>query len=314
MAASYENLREQSAGFATARLKLANGWGGRAALYDSAGNSFTAGDWAECLSEPGTLSEEPEHILKADGGTTIVVRNLKIADGNLAFVVKCQRVGCGFKNFCRSLLPSRAALNFHTAMRLCRSNIPVARPLAALRQRKGLFATQSIYLAEYIQGSANLHAFLRDNHRLLNSPGLALRRNLCFQIAHIFASLHNASLWHRDAKAGNFLVYQHTNGQYKITLVDMDGIKPYGFRPRSLRFRCLAKLAATLMWHRSINMTDYLRTFTIYSNLVGLDSSQRRRIFRDLARRAVAIRLLTLANAAMESPKQKKSTAKTKCK
>ena len=94
----------------------------------------------------------------------------------------------------------------------------------------------------------------------------------------------------------------------------MDGIKPYGFRPRSLRFRCLAKLAATLLWHRSINMTDYLRTFTIYSNLVGLDGSQRRRIFRDLARRAVAVRLLTMANAAMESPKREKSTAKTKCK
>jgi len=300
MSGSNRNPKPQSTGFETARLKLTNGWSGRVALSDSAGNSFTARDWAECLSEPGTLSEEPEHILKADGGTTIVVRNLKIADGNLAFVVKCQHVGGGFKNFCRSLLLPRAALNFHTAMRLYRSNIPVARPLAALRQRKGLFTTQSIYLTEYIQGSANLHAFLRDNHHLLNSPGLALRKNLCSQIARIFASLHNASLWHRDAKAGNFLVHQPEKGQYKITLVDMDGIKPYVLRRRRSRFRCLAKLAATLLWHRSVNMTDYLRTFTIYGSLTGLDASKRRRIFRGLARRAVAIRLLTLAKAAME--------------
>jgi len=58
-------------------------------------------------------------------------------------------------------------------------------------------------------------------------------------------------------------------------------------------------------------MTDYLRTFTIYSNLTGLYRSKRRRIFRSLTRRAVAIRLLTLAKSAMEGARSKESTANT---
>jgi hypothetical protein len=300
MSGSNKNPEPQSTGFETARLKLTNGWSGRVALSDSAGNSFTAEDWARCLSEPISLCKDGDETIKSDAGTIVLVKKLGISDKNPTVVVKCRHVGPGFKNLCRSLLPPRAIRNFDTATRLRRDNIPVAYPLAALRQRKGVFTARSVYITEYIRNSANLHAFLRDNLSLLNSPGLVLKKNLCSQLARIFASLDNASLWHRDAKAGNFLVHQPEKGQYKITLVDMDGIKPYVLRRRRLRFRCLAKLAATLLWHRSVNMTDYLRTFTIYGSLTGLDASKRRRIFRGLARRAVAIRLLTLAKAAME--------------
>jgi len=190
-------------------------------------------------------------------------------------------------------------------------DVPVARPLVALRQKNGPFTTRSIYVTEYIQDSSNLHVFLRDNSTLLDQPKLALKKDLCSQIAEIFASLHNASLWHRDAKAGNFLVNQTDSGRYKLLLVDMDGIKCYGIRRQSQRFRCLSKLASTLLWHRSINMTDYLRTSTMYSNLTGLDYSKRRRVFRSLTRRAVAIRLLTMAKSAMEGAGAKKSTVNT---
>jgi len=311
MAASDENLRGQSAGFANARLKLANGWSGRVALSDSAGNCFTIEDWARCLSDPISLCDSSGETLKADAGVIVSVKKLKICDKTLDVVVKSRQCGPGCRNLLRSLLPTRAARNFRTALRLYRSNVPTARPLAALRQKTGPFTTRSIYITEYIQTSKNLYAFIRDNTAPVSSPNSTFKRDLCPQIAHIFAALHKASLWHRDAKAGNFLVHQGPNSQYKIILVDMDGIKPYGFRCRSQRFRGLAKLAATLLWHRSIHMTDYLRTFTIYSNLTGLYRSKRRRIFRSLTRRAVAIRLLTLAKSAMEGARSKESTANT---
>ncbi len=311
MATKCENQHAQSAGLETAPLKPAPGWSGWVALSDSSGNCFTIEDWARCLADPISLCSSSGETIKADAGVIVSVKKLKICDKTLAVVVKSQQRGPGFRNLLRSLLPARAIRNFRTALRLYHSNVPVARPLAALRQKNGPFTTRSIYITEYIQSSGDLHAFLRDNLTLDNRPKLALKKQLCSQIARIFASLHNASLWHRDAKANNFLIYQRANGQYKVMLVDMDGIKRYGLRGRSLRFRGLAKLAATLLWHRSINTTDYLRTFTMYSNLTGLDYSKRRRVFRSLARRAVAIRLLTLAKSAMEGARSKESTANT---
>jgi len=280
------------------------------ALSDSAGNCFTIEDWASCLADPISLCDGGETI-KADAGVIVSVQKLHICDKTLPIVVKSQQRWPGIRNLLRSLLPAKGIRNFRTAVRLYHSNVPAARPLAALWQKTGPFITRSIYIAEYIQASTNLYAFIQDNSVLFSSPNSTLKRELCSQIAHTFAALHRASLWHRDAKAGNFLVHQSPNSQYKITLVDMDGIKPYGLGCRSQRFRGLAKLAATLLCHRSINTTDYLRTFTIYSNLTGLNHCTRHRIFRSLTRRAVAIRLLTLAKSAMEGAKAKESTANT---
>jgi len=307
MATKRENQHTQSAGFETAPLKPARGWSGRVALSDSSGNRFTVADWSRCLADPISLCSNGDEIIKADGRTIILVKRLEMPSNTLTVVVKFQHRRLSLKNLLRSLLPARALLNFRTALRLCRHNIPLAHPLAALWQKTGPFTTRSIYITEYIRASANLHTFLRDNASPVSSPNSTLKRDLCSQIAHIFAALHTAALWHRDAKAGNFLVHQGPNSQYKITLVDMDGIKRYGFRGRSQRFRGLAKLAATLLWHRSINMTDYLRTFTIYSNLTGLDRCKRHRIFQYLAHRAVAIRLLTLANTAMDGANAKQN-------
>ena len=299
MSYANRNLNQESPGFETTRLKLSAGWSGRAALSDSSGKGFTLEDWLDCLSDPSALPEHPDQIIKSDGGTTVLVKNIKIADKNPAVVVKYQHIGRGIRNICRAFFPTRAIRNFNIASKLLRNNIPTAHPLAGLRQRKGLFARRNIYITEYIQNGTDLNSFLHDNTSPLDSSRLALRKDLCAQIARIFASLHNMSLWHRDAKAGNFLVCRDEKGRYKITLVDMDGIKQYAFRRQSCRFRCLSKLASTLLWHRSINRTDYLRTFTIYCNLTGLDVLKRRGIFCNLARRAVGLRLLTLAKSAM---------------
>ncbi len=305
MAVQNENLHPHRADIETAPLKLARGWSGRVALSDSSGNRFTVADWGRCLADPISLCSNSDKTLKSDTSVIVMVKRLGLSDKTVPVVVKSQHRRGGLRNLLRSLLPARAIRNFRTARRLHQSNVPVARPLAALWQKTGPFTTQSIYITEYVQDSTNLHAFLRDNTSLVSQPSLSLKRDLCSRIAHIFASMHKASLWHRDAKAGNFLIHKSPDNRYKITLVDMDGIKPYGFRHRNLKYRCLAKLAATLLWHKSITKADYLRTFTIYSNLTGLNGSRRSRIFRTLAHRAVAIRLLTMANASMETEKVK---------
>ncbi len=298
------------AGFETSRLSLAAGWKARVALSDSTGNQFTTADWARCLSDPESLSINGE-ILKSDGKIAVLTKKINISAKPVAVVVKSQSAGTGLKNRCRSLLPAKAIRNFATATKLCINNIPTPRPLVSLQRKKGIFTTQSIYISEYVQNSTNLYHFLRENlysgHRQSGQKA-ALKKDLARQIAQIFASLHKAGLWHRDAKASNFIVSKDTDGRYKIVLVDMDGIKKYRLKRDHCRYRGLYKLAATLLWCGGLNMTDYLRTFIIYSNLTGLDKSRRRRLFAELARRAVALRLLTMAKTAMQTGRCRKKT------
>ena len=306
MNAAENNLGDNfNAGFKTARLNLGNGWVARVALADSAQNPITPNNWADCLKDPDILLDQPCQTIKSNVNATVFVKNLKITDKTHTVIVKNHLGRTSFKNLCRSFLRTKAIRNFNTAVKLYENNIPTAYPLAALRQRKGPFTTRSIYITEYIQNSDDLYLFLRDNLVSRQSNNCTIKKVLAGQIAQIFASLHKASFRHRDAKASNFIVQKNSNSGIKTFLIDMDGIKPYRLQCRAPG-RSFARLAASLLWNRAIYTTDYLRTFTIYSNLVGLDKSKQRQAFTDLARRSAALRLLKMAVSAMNNNESKK--------
>ncbi len=290
-----QNSGTESAGFV--ELRLGGGWAGRVALRDSAGNVFSGDDWAVCLSRPGELCNEPVKTLKDGADTTVVVKRLEVGGRSIAVVIKSMRKARGARSFCRSLLRTKAHRNFNTAVKLCENDIPAAWPLASLRFK----SSESIYISEYIENGTDLYSFLMDNLPAGGGQRQMLKRQLSQEVGGILASLHTAGLWHRDAKASNFIVTQQETGQYRVMLVDMDGIKRYGPRRRRCRFRSLAKLASTLLWHGGIGTTDYLRIFTIYCNLSGLEVSQRREAFGEISHNAIALRLLNMADAAMES-------------
>jgi serine/threonine protein kinase len=278
--------------FKTAWLSLDNGWSGRAALYRAPGKNFSQYDWAGCLSRPNLLFDDVEKILKIGGKNCVAVKNLQIRDTQLKVVVKRLDMGPGVRQFFRSFRPGKALRNFKTALNLINCGIAVTTPFAALQQRRNLFTKQSIYIAEYFPNSSDLHSFASKRLSSTKPAGrFALKRQLSHQLASLLASLHKNGLWHRDSKASNFVVYKDSHDKYKIVLVDMDGIKRYVLPCRSRQFRSLWQLAASLMSVPFINRTDYWRTFTNYCNLIGLEPSQRRPLFRHLARRAQAKRL-----------------------
>ncbi len=307
MAVSTEELNTE---FGTARIKLPGGYRALVALSDSEQNSFTAQDWSECLCDPAALTSRPDRVIKSEKDSSVLVKTIAVAKTPLTVIVKHARRPRGLKGLCRSLLPARAVRNFHTALRLRRDSIPAVMPLAAIDKSEYLFCTaESIYVTGFLSDSRDLYWFLRDNMDCLEAGGLKLKKQLALQIAEIFAGLHNNGLWHRDAKAGNFLVQTDTAAGLKVTLVDMDGIKPYRFiSSRSRRFRQFAKLASTILWNPAINMTDYLRAFTHYCNLTGIENDQRHKVFRWLVRQAVAIRLITMARSAISDTGQKPSS------
>ena len=298
---SSASLRSTSKNIEVASLRLGNGWSGRAVLsgfqntikgagrgFNAFGKSFSKANWADCLSQPQLLFQDVEKILKTEGQNRVAVKNLTVGDSQLKVVIKRHCPGAGLRQFFRSFQRGRALRNFNTTLKLLSHGIPVAAPFAALHKRRNLLTEQSIYITEYFENSSNLHTFASEQLSTRQAGQSAIKKQLCHQLATILATLHKNGLWHRDSKATNFIVCKNSQGKYKILLVDVDGIKPYFLRRRSRRFRSLWQLAASILSISAIDRTDYFRTFITYSNLTGLEPSQRRRIFRELSDKAKA--------------------------
>ena len=288
----------------TARLKLTDGWHASIALRGPDGAVFAPDDWRSCLETPPALLADPERTFKAEGTNSVLLKMLRIGNKEISAVIKSQKTGSTLTDFVRSIPPPRAVRNFNTAGSLLSAGVPTAWPLAALQRRKGLHTIWSIYIYQFVHADANLYFFLQDHLPQIDKHHSSARRRIASSIAHILAKLHNAGFWHRDAKASNFLIKHDSPDDWPIVLVDLDGIKRYHFKRRRNQFRSLVKLASTVLHHPAINRTDYLRTFAIYSKLLDLDKTQRRRIYCDLVRRSVAARLLAMANSAMDSEVQ----------
>jgi len=282
-----------------APLRLGNGWSGRAvvsdlsdeahrAKADTSGKNFSKADWIKCLSQPHLLFENVDETVKIEGRNRVAVKNLTIADTNLKVVIKRHWPENGLRQFFRSLRPGKALQNFKTALKLLSCGIPVAAPFAALHKKHNLLTEQSIYITEYFENSPDLYTFASEQSSGKRTVQFAIKKQLCRQLASILAMLHKNGLWHRDPKATNFLLTPQNEGKYKVLLVDMDGIKPYRLRRKSCQLRSLWRLAASTLSVSSVNRTDYFRTFTTYSNLIGIEPSQRRQIFRQLSAKAKA--------------------------
>ncbi len=288
----------------TARLKLADGWHASVTLRGPDGTVFAPDDWQSCLKTPAALLADPDRTFKAEGTNSVLLKTLRIGDKDIRAVIKSQKTGSGLTDFIRSIPPPRAVRNFNTAGKLLSAGVPTAWPLAALQRRKGLHTIWSIYIYQFVHADANLYFFLQDHLPQIDKHDSSARHRIAWSIAHILAKLHIAGFWHRDAKASNFLIKHDPRDDSPVVLVDLDGIKRYRLKRRHNQFRSFVKLASTILHQPAVNRTDYLRTFAIYSKLVDLDKTQRRRIYCDLVRRSMAVRLLAMANSAMDSEVQ----------
>ncbi len=261
-------------------LQLNNCFSGRAMASSKSGSVFSRADWLDCLSEPQSLFEETETILKEENGNLVAVKKLKMDGKQIKVVIKRHRSGKGLRNFFRSLQPGKAIRNFKTAAKLIDSNIPTAMPLAAICKREKFLIRENIYITEYVENSCSLYDFANQKTNFKS------RRQICRQVAELLASLCKNGLWHRDAKASNFLVCKDNDEQYRVVLVDMDGIKRNIFQRSKKQLRCLWQLAASVMNVPNVNRTDYFRVFRAYCDLTGIEHQQRKQLFYKLAKKA----------------------------
>lgn len=267
-------------------LKLGNGWSGRAVLSVPGGGGISKADWLDCLAEPQWLFTNVDKTLKTEGQNCVVVKTLTIGGRRMKVVIKRHYPGDGVQRFFRSFRPGRALQNFDAALKLLSFDIPVVAPLAALHKRRKLLIEQSIYITEYSEGSLNVYNFLSEKLQAKRVKPLKLKKQIGNQLAYILAMLHQNGLWCRDSKATNFIVSKYFRGNCKVQLTDVDGIRPYFLRRESCRLRSLWQLAASLLPINAVNRTDYVRAFTAYADITGIEPEQRRDIFSRLVKNA----------------------------
>ena len=262
-------------------VRLTGGWRGWVAVRDGGRERFSKEEWEQLLAEPEKLLEGSQQTLKSEGVNRVVIKYLTTGGRGVKAVIKRHK-GRGVKGFFRLLQAPRAMRNFVAAVRIRQAGLPVAGPLAAV-YRKSLWGGQSIYISEYIDGF-NLYEFLK--HLPSDSRDrLKIIRQLSEQLAEIFARLHKKGLWHRDAKATNFVVYEGDEG-YEVAMTDVDGIKQYLFGKKGRQMQGLWQLAASVMELGVLNRTDYLRTLRAYCEKAGIPESQEREIFGKLIKKA----------------------------
>lgn len=288
--------------FRSARICLSGGWKGSVSLTSHTGDPISTQQWRQALGDLEKLLSKPKMHLKVDGSTTVAVYDLEICGKTLSVAVKTHISQSNVKDFLRGVFRDKSLRNFKTAAKLCDNGIPTPLPLAAMTQKRGLRTVKTIFITEYIENSCDLYSFLSEKISQIDAgdkPSSRVKKQVASQIAKILARLHGAGMWHRDAKAGNFLIAPTDSGNFEVMLVDMDGIKTYLIPTAKRRYSPFAKLGSVLIWHKGISMTDYLRSFRIYCNLSKVDKHESNKIFRRLCRSAIAMRLLTFARSAI---------------
>ncbi|MFA6177070.1 MAG: lipopolysaccharide kinase InaA family protein [Phycisphaerae bacterium] len=263
------------------KLELAGGWQG-----------IAVEKWAKLAVEPDSIAENPEKVFKSDSNCITAMKKFKcgVKKPSLVFKKTTNKFTGGVLfDFIRG---TKARRNFNLALELSARGIDTALPAAALWRRKAFGKTESILLTEYIPGSINLYdvAFGR-NREIIEK--FSSRKEIITQVASILAKLRKAGYWHRDSKAGNFIVYKNGDENWRARLVDLDGIKPNYLYLGKNNVRTLAKLAETLTRFRMVNFTDLYRGFFNYCRELNIYHGERRRWFGRVERMTVAMRLAT---------------------
>jgi tRNA A-37 threonylcarbamoyl transferase component Bud32 len=288
-------------------IAIANGWRGRAMVRAGGKELFSKSQWEKLLISPERLLEGAQQTLKVEGLNSVTIKYLDTEGRGVKAVIKCRRQAGGIRGFFRAMGIAHSVRNFTAAVKVKQYGLPVAEPLAAVFHRRFLFCDESIYISEYVEGK-NLNEFVKDMQEQ-GSERYRIIRELCGKIAGIFAGLHKNNLWHRDAKATNFVVSRNSNGEYNITITDVDGIKQYLSQSEDRQMQGLCQLASSVMGLAGITRTDYLRTFEMYCDEVGIAKELRRGIYYRLAEKAETKfkqRQLKQARLRSASPRQER--------
>ncbi|MCH7527016.1 MAG: hypothetical protein IID39_06235 [Planctomycetes bacterium] len=182
---------------------------------------------------------------------------------------------------------SRERRNWHRALRLLRTGVNTALPLALLERTsakgESWLVTTALSDVTDLDHLASVLLPQLDIGRVC-----AVKNALIERIVDLLCCMEREGLWHRDFKASNILVTDWESNARSgpcLWLVDLDGIHRRTRFSIGVCWRPVIRLAASLAGQPGFTRTDHLRFLTAYRSRIGAPPRSWKRDWRTLARK-----------------------------
>ncbi|MBD3306308.1 hypothetical protein GF339_07900 [candidate division KSB3 bacterium] len=172
-----------------------------------------------------------------------------------------------------------AQKSWRIARFLLRQRIPTPQPVAYLAHWTSLFSGEQILLTEGISGGISLAEYI--NHNLAGSR-LTVRekRQLLQRVAEFVGRLHRIGVYHGDFTAENILVTPLSNGDFRVYLIDLDGVRSTRWISTRRRIKNLDELGRNFLDLRVISTADRARFLKHYVRVYAKETRPFHHLFR----------------------------------
>jgi hypothetical protein len=239
------------------------------------------------ITPPEGLWSRPGIEVLHEGRNRVGRLRLSLSTGRPADIVVKEFSSRGVTRFKSLILPSKAERAWRGAAALVKRDLGTARPVAWLSRRRRGFIERSFFLAERIDGAAEV----RELFRTLSPPALEA---LLDGLAIALAAGHDQGILHRDLSDGNVLARRDPAGEFEFFFLDTNRIRLHRRRIGGLaRAKNLIRLGIPAS-HRGYFLSRYFGgppsaparlwykiTKSVFTNYVAL---KRRLHLRRLAR------------------------------
>lgn len=203
-----------------------------------------------------------DRLVDADGlfvetNCQIIKDQKKIKVGRLTLPIAGQRRSLYIKRYnvfsvryrlVSSFIRSGARRALHGAAILRAAAVPMAKPVAAIENRRRGALNKSYFISEEVAGSKTADDYWKKELRgLKGREGILLRRRFLSDLAALFCSLHVQQIYHDDLKDANILVgAEQANQPFRFYLLDLEGVKRYARMSSKRKIKNLVQINRTL--------------------------------------------------------------------
>ena len=182
---------------------------------------------------------------------------------------------------------TKAARAWHNGNAMVSRRIPTAMPLSFTQPALGPFSFGSILLSQWLEGTVDLHAWLR---RLESSEPATRQRSLvdaAETLGRLVGKMHSKGVTHGDLKAANILV-RDKDGRVEPFFIDVEGarISKKAGIPLRRQIRDLARLAESAAAYSWIDRSIHLKFLRAYADALSPEKCDWRHLWRQATRRA----------------------------
>lgn len=181
----------------------------------------------------------------------------------LHFYLKHNRVPDLRSRLRQLVRPSKARIEFESALAVAARGVPTIDPLALGERHHPLGNGESFLITRSLEGCLPLNGFLVVTLPALPEPRRTrVRQRLADELGRLVARIHDAGIQHNDFHAGNLLVRLDADDRLGLYLIDLNSVR----LGRPLDWQTsLANLVVLNSWFVSrVNGADRLRFWRAY--------------------------------------------------